>query len=175
MEDIQKTDIDIAISTHCARYRTPRFLLTDNGSSNDILNNHQQSIIEVLQKDISIEILAASHQFLNIVESTIKVFKNISRSIYHGVPAEAPLNTRAELQMIYSHVCNILNSRPLSGQGEHQLVLNSNQLTKPFLSNEDQEVMISMFMEEVFNDDDKHELSKKSFGITKWLPLLHKS
>ena len=74
------------------------------------------------------------------------------------------MNTRAELQMIYSHICNILNSRPLSGQGENQLVLNCNQLTKPFLSNEDQEVMVSKFMEEVFYDDDKHELFKKIFG-----------
>ena len=93
--------------------------------------------MEVLQKNVTMEILGASQQFLNLVESTIKVFKSIVRSIYHGIPAEAPLNTCAELQMIFSHVTNILNSRPLSGQGEGQLVLNANQLTKPYLSNED--------------------------------------
>ena len=50
MEDIQKVDIEMAISTHCARYRSPRFILTDNGTSNDILENHQKSIVEVLQQ-----------------------------------------------------------------------------------------------------------------------------
>ena len=163
MEDIQKVDIELAISTHCARYRTPRFILTDNGTSNDILNNHQQSIVEVLQKNISMEILAASHQFLNLVESTIKVFKSIVRSIYYGTPASAPLNTRAELNMIFSHVSNILNSRPLSSQSDGQLVLNANQLVKPYLSNEDQEIMVSKFLEELFNDEDKHLLLKKIF------------
>ena len=138
MEDIQKVDIELAISTHCARYRSPRFILTDNGTSNDILDNHQQSIVEVLQKNVSMEILAASHQFLNLAESTIKVFKSIVRSIYHGTPASAPLNTRAELNMIFSHVANILNSRHLSSQTDDQLVLNANQLVKPYLSNADQ-------------------------------------
>ena len=66
--------------------------------------------------------------------------------------------------MIFSHVTNILISRPLSGQGEDQLVLNANQLTKPYLSNEDQEIMVSKFLKEVFNEDDKHELFKKIFG-----------
>ena len=66
--------------------------------------------------------------------------------------------------MIFSHVSNILNSCPLSGQGEDQLVLNANQLTKPYLSNEDQEIMVSKFLEEVFNDEDKHLLFKKIFG-----------
>ena len=49
MEDIQKIDIEMAMSTHIARYRAPSFILTDNGSSNDILENHQKSIIEVTQ------------------------------------------------------------------------------------------------------------------------------
>ena len=132
MEDIQQTDIELAFSTHCARYRTPRFLLTDNGSSNDILNNHQQSIVEVLQKNISMKILADSHQFLNIVQSTIKVFKNIARSIYHGVPAEAPLNTRAELQMIYSHVCNILIPAPYQVRENINLCSIATNLQSPF-------------------------------------------
>ena len=47
MEDIQKTDLELAMSTHVARYRAPRFILTDNTPSNDILENHQKSIIEV--------------------------------------------------------------------------------------------------------------------------------
>ena len=109
------------------------------------------------------EILAASHQFLNLVESTIKVFKSIVRSIYHGTPASAPLNTRAELNMIFSHVANILNSRPLSSQTDDQLVLNANQLVKPYLSNEDQEIMVSKFLDELFNDEDRHLLLKKIF------------
>ena len=50
MEDIQKIDIEMAMSTHIARYRAPSFILTDNGSSNDILENHQKSIVDVLQK-----------------------------------------------------------------------------------------------------------------------------
>ena len=48
MEDIQKTDIELAMSTHIARYCAPRFILTDNGSSNDILENHQKLIVEEL-------------------------------------------------------------------------------------------------------------------------------
>ena len=153
----------MAISTHIARYRSPRFILTDNGSSNDILENHMKSIVEVLEKNVKMEILAASHQFLNLVESTIKVFKSIVRSIYHGTPASAPLNTRAELNMIFSHVANILNSRPLSTQSDDQLVFNANQLVKPYLSNEDQEIMVSKFLEELFNDEDRHLLLKKIF------------
>ena len=163
MEDIQKVDIEMAISTHIARYRAPSFILTDNGSSNDILDNHQKSIVEVLQKNVKMEILQSSHQFLNLVESSIKVFKSIMRSIYSGVPASAPLNTRAELHMIFSHVCNILNSRPLSSQDDSTLVLNANQLVKPYLSNADQEVMVSKFLDEMFNDQDRHLLLTKIF------------
>ena len=65
--------------------------------------------------------------------------------------------------MIFSHVSNILNSRPLSSQSDDQLVLNANQLVKPYLSNEDQEIMVSKFLEEIFNDEDKHLLLKKIF------------
>ena len=67
MEDIQKVDIEMAISTHIARFRSPCFILTDNGSSNDILDNHQKSILEVLEKNVKMEILEASHQFLNLM------------------------------------------------------------------------------------------------------------
>ena len=49
MEDIQRANLELAMSTHVARYRTPKFILTDAGSSNDIFENHQQSIIEVLE------------------------------------------------------------------------------------------------------------------------------
>ena len=99
-----------------------------------------------------------------MVESSIKVFKNILRSIYSGVPASAPpLNTRAELHMIFSHVCNILNTRPLSSQDDSTLVLNANQLVKPYLSNADQEVLISKFLDEMFNDQDRHLLLTKIF------------
>ena len=153
----------MAISTHIARFRSPRFILTDNGSSNDILDNHQKSIVEVLEKNVKMEILASSHQFLNLVESTIKVFKSIVRSIYSGTPASAPVNTRAEIHMIFSHVANILNSRPLSSQNDDTLVLNANQLVKPYLSNADQEIMVSKFLDELFNDEDRHLLLTKIF------------
>ena len=146
MEDIQKVDIEMAISTHIARFRSPRFILTDNGSSNDILENHQKSIVEVLQKNVKMEILVSSHQFLNLVESTIKVFKSIVRSIYSGTPPSAPVNTRAELHCIFSHVANILNSRPLSSQTDDALALNANQLVKPYISNADQEILVSKFL-----------------------------
>ena len=43
-------------------------------------------------------------------------------------------------------------------------MLNANQLTKPYLSNEDQEIMVSKFLKEVFNEEDKHELFKNFFG-----------
>ena len=58
-------------------------MLTDNRSSSDVIT-HQNSILEELRKEISIEILPASHQFLNVVESTIKVFKAINRIIAYG-------------------------------------------------------------------------------------------
>ena len=164
MEDIQKTDLELAMSTHVARYRAPRFILTDNGSSNDVLENHQKSIIEVLQKNAKLEILQSSHQFLNLVESQIKIFKQILRSIYCGIPASAPLNTRAELHMIFSHICNILNSRPLSTQDDSALVLNANQLVKPYLSNTDQEILISKFLNKMFDDNDRHLLLTKIFS-----------
>ena len=163
MEDCQRADLELAISTHIARYRTPKFILTDAGSSNDILGSHQQSIIEVLEQNTKLEILQSSHQFLNLVESQIKIFKQILRSLYHGIPASAPLNTRAELHCIFSHICNILNSRPLSTQDNSALVLNSNQLVKPYMSNVDQEVLMAKFLNEMFDDSDKHLLFTKIF------------
>ena len=150
------------INSHC-QVPPPRFILTDNGSSNDILENHQKSIVEVLQANVRMEILASSHQFLNLVESTIRIFKNILRSIYSGTPPTAPVNTRAELHCIFSHVANILNSRPLSSQSEDTLALNSNQLVKPYISNADQEILVSKYLEEVFNDADRHLLLSNIF------------
>ena len=156
-------DIELAVSTHIARFRPPRFILTDNGSSNDILENHQKSIVEVLQANVKMEILASSHQFLNLVESTIRIFKSILRSIYSGTPPTAPVNTRAELHCIFSHVANILNSRPLSSQSEDTLALKANQLVKPYISNADQEILVSKFLNEVFTDSDRHLLLSKIF------------
>ena len=40
-------------------------------------------------------------------------------------------------------------------------MLNVNQVTKPFLSDLDQEVMVSKFMDAVFSDDDKDTLFNK--------------
>ena len=111
-----------------------------------------------------LEILQSSHQFLNLVESQIKIFKQILRSIYCGIPASAPLNTRAELHMIFSHICNILNSRPLTTQDDSALVLNANQLVKPYLSNTDQEILIAKFLNKMFDDSDRHLLLTKIFS-----------
>ena len=97
------------------------------------------------------------------MESTIRIFKNIVRSIYSGTPPTEPVNTRAELHCIFSHVANILNSRPLSSQSEDTLALNSNQLVKPYISNADQEILVSKYLEEVFNDSDRHLLLSKIF------------
>ena len=66
--------------------------------------------------------------------------------------------------MIFSHICNILNSRPLSTQDDSALVLNANQLVKPYLSNTDQEFLISKFLNEMFNDHDRHILLTKIFS-----------
>ena len=49
----------------------------------------------------------------------------------------------------------------LSGSGENQCVLNANQITKPFLSNMDKEVMISKYMEAVFYEEDLDTLLHK--------------
>ena len=114
-------DLEIALSQHCATFRPPQFLLTDHGSSSDILTC-QDSIVELLKEDVAIEILPASHQFLNTVESTIRVFKSINRALPFGIPAEQPLKTRAEISMVYSHICSVLNSRPLvSGNSEKRI------------------------------------------------------
>ena len=89
MEDCQKVDLELAVSTHIAKFRTPKFVLSDAGSSNDLLNGHQQSILEVLQSKTRLEILQSSHQFLNICESQIKIFKAMLRSINYGIPSPA--------------------------------------------------------------------------------------
>ena len=112
MEGCERQDLEVALSTHCAKFRAPKLLLTYHGSSSDIITS-QDSIIELLRENVSVEILPASHQFLNTIESTIRVFKGINRKIGFGVPSEEPLKTRAEISMIYSHIANILNSRPL--------------------------------------------------------------
>ena len=85
------------------------------------------------------------------------------RSINHGVPSSAPLNTRSELSCIFSHICNVLNSRPLTLQDDKKLDLNANLLCKPFLSGHDQELLMSRFLEEVFNEQDQKELFSKIF------------
>ena len=85
------------------------------------------------------------------------------RSINHGVPSSAPLNTRCELSCIFSHICNVLNSRPLTLQDDNKLVLNANLLCKPFISNHDQELLMGRFLEEVFNEQDQKELFSKIF------------
>merc|ERR1711895_380155 len=127
------------------------------------VHGHQQSIIEVLEKNTRLEILQSSHQFLNICEGQIKIFKQILRSLYYGIPSQASLNTRAELNCIFSHICNVLNSRPLSTQHDSTLVLNSNMLVKPFISNVDQELLMGKFLDEIFNEQDKKELFSKIF------------
>ena len=48
-------------------------------------------------------------------------------------------------------------------QDENKLVLNANQLCKPFLSNHDQELLMGKFLEEVYNQEDEKELFKKIF------------
>ena len=96
-------------------------------------------------------------------ESTINIFKSIVRSIYSGTPPTAPVNTRAELHCIFSHVVNILNSRPLSSQNDDALALNANQLVKPYIINADQEILVSNFLDEVFNVSVKHLLLTKIF------------
>ena len=73
------------------------------------------------------------------------------------------MNTRAELHCIFSHVANILNSRPLSSQSEDTLALNANQLVKPYISNADQEILVSKYLEEVFTDSHRHLLLSKIF------------
>ena len=85
------------------------------------------------------------------------------RSINHGVPSSAPLNTRCKLSCIFSHICNVLNSRPLTLQDDNKLVLNANLLVKPFISNHDQELLMGRFLEEVFNEQDQKELFSKIF------------
>ena len=85
------------------------------------------------------------------------------RSINYGVPSTAPLLTRCELSCIFAHITNMLNSRPLMPQDENKLVLNANQLCKPFLSNHDQELLMGRFLEEVYNVQDEKELFKKIF------------
>ena len=145
MEDCERQDLDLAVSTHIANYRAPKFVLTDAAQTNNLLNSHQKSILEVLQTKVRLEILQSSHQFLNLCESQIKIFKSMLRSINCGVPSTAPLNTRSEISCILSHICNVLNSRPLSLQDENKLVLNANLLCKPFLSRHDQELLMSRF------------------------------
>ena len=138
MEGCKRQDLEVALSTHCAKFRAQKFLLTYHGPSSDIITS-QDSIIELLGENVSIKILPASHQFLTTIESTIRVFNGINRTIGFGVPSEEPLKTRAEISMIYSHIANVLNSR--------ELVVNSNQLCKPFLSNADQELILSKFLQ----------------------------
>ena len=164
MEGCERQDLEVALSTHCAKFRAPKFLLNDHGPSSDIITS-QDSILELLRDNVSIEILPASHQFFNTIESTIRVFKGINRTIGFGVPSEEPLKTRAEISMIYSHIANILNSRPLvAGQSDRELVVNSNQLCKPFLSNADQELILSKFLQEIFTEDEQSGLISKIFS-----------
>ena len=87
MEECERQDLEVALSTHCARFRAPKFLLTDHGSSSDVISSHD-SIVELLREDVSIEILPASHQFLNTIESTVQVFKSLNRILEFGVPSE---------------------------------------------------------------------------------------
>ena len=102
---------------------------------------------------------------MNTIESTIRVFKGINRTIGFGVPSEEPLKTRAEISMIYSHIANILNSRPLvADQGDMELVVNSNQLCKPFLSNTDQELILSKFLQSIFTDNEQSDFISKIFS-----------
>merc|ERR1712236_35475 len=92
MEDCERQDIDLAISTHIANYRPPKFLLSDAANTNDLLAAHQKSILQVLQTKVRIELLQSSHQYLNICESQIELFKKMLRSINFGVPSTAPLS-----------------------------------------------------------------------------------
>merc|ERR1711888_316366 len=87
----------------------------------------------------------------------------VSRGAVEGIPKFIDLSTRCELSCIFAHITNILNSRPLMQQDENKLVLNANQLCKPFLSNHDQELLMGKFLEEVYNQEDEKELFKKIF------------
>ena len=163
LEDAKKVDIELAVAEHVAKFRAPRFILTDAGTSNDILEDSQTTIVEALQKSVKMEILQSSHQFLNLVESTIRIFKNILRSTFSGIPPTAPTNTRAEYHCIFSHICNILNSRPISNNSQDMLTLNANQIVKPFISAADQELLVQKYLEEIFYDSDRHTILLKVF------------
>ena len=95
---------------------------------------------------------------LHSKKSTIKIFKTIVRSNYSGTPPSTPVNTCAELHCIFSHVANILNSRPLSSRTDDTLALNANKFVKPYISNAGQEILVSNFLDEVFNDSDMDHL-----------------
>ena len=66
--------------------------------------------------------------------------------------------------MVYSHICSVLNSRPLvSGHSEKDLVINSNQLVKHYLSNSEKEIILSKLLQDVFSDDDHSAIISKIF------------
>ena len=56
MEDCEKQDLELAVSTHIANYRAPKFVLSDAAQTNDLLNSHQKSSLEVLQEKVRLEI-----------------------------------------------------------------------------------------------------------------------
>ena len=66
--------------------------------------------------------------------------------------------------MVYSHICSVLNSRPLvSGNSEKELVINSNQLVKPYLSNSDQETILIKLLQDIFSDEEHSAIISKIF------------
>ena len=69
------------------------------------------------------------------------------------------MSTCAELHCISNHVANILNS----SQTGDALALSANQLVEPYIINADQEILVSNFLDEVFNVSVKHLLLTKIF------------
>merc|ERR1711888_323182 len=72
MKNCERQDINLAISTHIANYKSPKFLLCDATSTNDLLAASQKSILQVLETKVRIELLQSSHQYLNVYKSQTK-------------------------------------------------------------------------------------------------------
>ena len=153
MEECDLSAILLAFSTHATRFRPPAFILSDAGSNFNV--NRRNSLLEKLEPALECEKLPASNQMLNVVESGIKVLKNILATNAFGIETQHPLLNKTQWICLMETIIQFLNIRPIPSQktGTIGVILNPNRLLKPYLTERDYFTLFENLTNGIFPDD----------------------
>lgn len=127
----------IALEIFVNRHRAPSMIITDAGSQLVRLNLEPDFFRVCHSKNIRILSVGANHQFLNFSETSIKVAKQMMRTIL-GSPTDSVFTaalTYAEIIHMLSFIERCLASRPiLFTENQLQKVISGTDIIHPYLN-----------------------------------------